>query len=65
MMTTFFLDSLVHGAGPGNHGSDYAMFRPEPKVGHVGRGAYQLYTIDWIKRGRPTSIEIQIPGEDE
>lgn len=57
-MTVYFLDSLVGGAGPGNRGADFATFRA-PSL--PGSGTFQLYTIDWIKRGRPTSIEITLP----
>lgn len=59
----YYLDSLVNGAGPGNRGADFAVFRaaPNPAWRFVGAGRFELYTADWIKRGRPISIEIDLP----
>lgn len=63
----YLLDTLVHGAGPGNHGADFATFRPSyapfelSAPGSAGKGTFQLSTADWIKRGRPVQIEINLP----
>ena len=64
----FVLDTLSSGAGPGNHGADLAIFRPEYDGIHprrAGRGDYRMSTIDWIKRGRPVEIIIPVPEEVE
>lgn len=67
---TFYLDELKGGSGPGNRGADFAVFRspgtlPQPVDFRIGWGEYKLYTSDWIKRGRPTYIIIDVPDPEE
>lgn len=65
-LKTYYLDTLVAGAGPGNHGADYAIFRNyDPIPSRIGQGEFKLYTIDWIKRGRPTEIVIDLPDVED
>lgn len=65
--TTFYLDELKGGAGPGNRGDNFAIFRTPGTLPIVSlsRGEYKLYTDVWIKRGRPTYIIIDVPDPEE
>jgi len=60
------LDELKGGAGPGNRGDNFAIFRSydrEKPMPRTGRGELKFYTSDWINRGRPTEIVIDLPDE--
>jgi hypothetical protein len=62
---TYFLDALKGGAGPGNRGSDFAVFTQAPVMGQGSTGEFKLFTIDWIKRGRPIQITIDLPDRED
>lgn len=61
---TYYLDTVVAGAGPGNNGADWAVFHREPDIARrfePGSGEVRLRTADWIRRGRPTEVVVFIP----
>lgn len=67
MATTFYLHELKGGASTGSSSpTDYAVFRPVyapyQQSGEPSLGEFKIRTPDWIKRGRPVSIEIGVPA---
>lgn len=66
-MADYYIDEVKGGAGPGNRGDNFAVFRRAPATdSHLlgrGRGEFRMHTSDWIARGRPTRIEVFLGPE--